>query len=115
VGYVPEPNYHVYFGVHYLTHSIPPLPGFALQWGGEVFFPWREMKLSPFLALDTKWNHESPVALSVSAQVGIALNNPPEAYRSFRFFYSYYSGEDPRGQFYLSIYTAHMLGIEMQI
>lgn len=115
VGYVPSPSYQVYVGTHYLTHTIPLLPGWELQSGGSLFYPWAHTKLTPFVGLDLHWNQESDVTLSVSAQLGVALNNPPDAYHSFRFFYSYYSGADPRGQFYNRPLTMNSLGVEMQI
>ena len=114
-AFAPSQNYEVYAGVQYLTHSIPVLPPWALEAGGSLFVPWPHTKLTPFTALDLHANNESAATVSVSAQLGIALNNPPEAYHSFRFFYWYYSGQDPRGQFYMRTYTSNSLGIEMQI
>lgn len=72
-------------------------------------------RLTPFVAMDIKWRQESSQNPSLSAQFGLALNNPPEAYRSFRLFYNFYTGADSRGQFYSLRYTSHALGIEMQI
>ena len=52
---------------------------------------------------------------SINYHLGIALNKPDEPYHSFRFFYNYFSGADPRGQFLNRPITAHSLGVEMQI
>lgn len=106
---------NVYAGLHFLAHTIPELPPVGFQLGGIYFWDLGSRKLTPFSAADFKWRGESDRNPSISVQLGIALNNPIEAYRSFRFYYHYYTGADPRGQFYTRTYTAHSLGIEMQI
>jgi hypothetical protein len=115
VGYAPTGHTQLYGGIHYIAHTIPEVGRLALQAGGSWFVPWGSNKLVPFAATDLKWKQESAVNPSWSFQIGLAVNNPPQAYRSFRFFYSYFTGSDPRGQFLNSSYTAHSLGIEMQI
>jgi hypothetical protein len=115
VAYAPTGHTQVYAGVHYLAHTVPVLPRLGAQLGGSWFVPWGLNKLVPFIATDFKWKAESIVNPSWNLQIGLAVNNPPQAYRSFRFFYAYYTGADPRGQFLFRVYTAHSLGIEMQI
>lgn len=114
-AWVPFEELQLYGGAHYLTNSIPILDPWGLQWGGSYFLSLGDTKIIPFCAADFKWKQGSAANPSFNLQFGAALNNPPEAYRSFRFFYSYYTGVDPRGQFYDRIYTAHSIGIEMQI
>jgi hypothetical protein len=115
MAYAPSGNAQVYAGLHYLAHTIPVLPRLGMQVGASWFVPWGLNKLVPFVATDLKWKAESLVNPSWSFQMGLAVNNPPQAFRSFRFFYAYYTGADPRGQFLFRHYTAHSLGIEMQI
>ncbi len=115
VAYAPSGHMQVYGGIHYLAHTIPVLPRFGAQLGGSWFIPWGLNKLVPFVATDLQWKAEAPTNPSFNFQLGLAINNPPQAYRSFRFFYAYFTGADPRGQFLFRVYTAHSLGIEMQI
>jgi len=114
-GWLPIPELHLYGGIHFLTNSIPELPRFAFQCGGSYFLNPGGYRMVPFVAFDLKWRRETSNDPSFQAQMGVAINDPPEAYRSFRVFYSYYTGADPRGQFYFRSYTSHSLGIEMQI
>jgi len=115
VAYLFAENMEVYGGLHLLMHSIPTLPPLTYQAGGSAFFPIRSAKISPFAGIDLQWGPAMPYSPSFNLQLGVALNNPPEAYRSFRFFYDYFTGTDPRGQFYNRAYTSHSFGIEMQI
>lgn len=114
-GYGPSDTVQIYFGPTYLVHTIPLLPRWGIQTGGSVFLPWQLDKVVPFVGLDLKWQEESPVNPSAAVELGFALNNPPEAYRSLRFFYTYLTGADPRGQYFNQPYTAHSVGVEMQI
>ncbi len=115
-GYSPTNGLHVYGGISNLIHSQPALPVWGLQAGGHLFFPWHLGRLTPFTAADIQWRDEAEVAKwSVNFHLGIALNDPAEPYHSFRFFYNYYSGADPRGQFLNRPFTAHSLAVEMQI
>jgi len=115
VGFAPSYDFHAYLGVYRLLASFPSVPSWALQWGGSYFLSSTTKSLVPFIATDFKWKEESSYNPSLSLQVGLALNNPPQAYRSFRFYYAYFTGADPRGQFYSRSYTSHSFGIEMQI
>ncbi len=115
VAYAPNFDLQIYGGVFYVVNTTPKVPPWALQFGGEYFLSLGTTKIVPFIATDLKWKQESNFNPSWNMELGFALNNPPEAYRSFRFFYSYYTGADPRGQFYNLSYTAHAVGIEMQI
>lgn len=114
-GYLINESWHAYAGFQYLVNTVPKVHPWAVQWGTTYFFPVGVAKFSPFVGLDFKWKEESRYNPSFSGQLGLALNNPPEAYRSFRFFYAYYTGSNPRGQLYDREYTAHSFGIEMQI
>lgn len=114
-AYAPTADFQAYWGAHWLAHSVPRLPSLGLQGGAAWFLNFAMKPVIPFVAVDLQWRQESAVNPSLSAQLGIALNNPPEAFRSFRFFYAYYTGVDPRGQFYDRVITSHSLGIEMQI
>lgn len=105
----------LYLGPSYLVNSSPELPGWSFQTGGYVFVPWVMPTLNPFVGTDLKWKQETPINPSWSIQVGVALNNPPVAYRSFRIYYLYYTGANPRGQYYQQPITSHSVGIEMQI
>lgn len=115
LGYVPFANAFLYGGISSLVNSVPPLPAMGVQWGAQVFLPISSFFAVPFAAADFKWKRESPKNPSMNFQIGIGLNDPPEAYRSFRIFYSYFSGSDPRGQYYFNDFQSHALGIEMQI
>ncbi len=114
-GWLVMPTLHFYGGFHYLLNSIPELPRLGFQVGCNYFLDPGDYRMVPFLGTDLKWRRNSESDPSFNLQLGIAINNPPEAYRSFRFFYAYYTGSDPRGQFFFRSYTAHSLGIEMQI
>lgn len=114
-AYLLQPEWQVYSGIQFLVNTVPKVHPWSLQWGTTYFLPIGFTKISPFVGADFKWKEESKYNPSFHIQLGIALNNPPEAYRSFRFFYSYYTGADPRGQYYDRAYTAHSFGIEMQI
>ena len=114
-SYLFSSETQVYGGVHYLANAVPKVLGWALQGGATAFLPFGTTKVVPFGGLDMKWKQESQFNPSLNIKLGIALNNPPEAYRSFRFFYSYYTGADPRGQYYDHVSTSHSLGVEMQI
>jgi len=115
VGYLAATDLHLYTGVLMLMNSVPPVHPWGWQGGGTYFIPWGPQWLKPFVGIDVKWRGESSVNPSLNAQIGFALNNPPSAYRSFRVFYSYFTGSDPRGQFLNRSHTAHAFGIEMQI
>jgi hypothetical protein len=113
-GYVPFDELQIYSGVHYLINTVPKVNPWAIQIGGNYFIPFNQ-SLVPFVGFDLKWREESRFNPSFHALFGLALNNPPQAYKSFRFYYSYYNGADPRGQFYSQIITTHSVGIDMQI
>ena len=115
VGFVPSNDIQLYSGIHYLVNSTPKVPGLGFQIGGTYFLPIGNSKFAPFTGFDLRHRREAAANPNLTVQFGIALNNPPEAYRSFRFFYSYYTGADPRGQFYDKVLTSHAIGIEMQI
>jgi len=113
-AYVPSADFQVYTGIHYLVNTVPIVDPWTFQLGGNYFFPFSS-KLIPFVGGDLKWREESQANPSFQFMFGLALNNPPKAFESFRFFYSYYTGVDPRGQFYNQPLTAHSVGIDMQI
>lgn len=115
IGFLPRDDLFLYAGASAIVHSIPTVRPWAFQCGGSFFVPWSSGKLAPFSAVDLKWKQESPFNPSFTLQLGIALNNPPESYRSFRFFYAYFTGADPRGQFFERSATSHSIGVEMQI
>ncbi len=114
-GWVPNELLQLYAGIGFHTHAMPEVPSLNYQVGFSFFWKDPFDRLLPFVASDIKWRRESEFDPSWSFQVGLALNDPPEVYRSFRFFYSYYTGADPRGQFYRIPLTVHALGLEMQI
>lgn len=114
-AWAPDPYTQVYGGLHYLAHTIPVVPRLGVQFGANYFLPLSEMRITPYIGTDLRYRGETSPRWSLSTQLGFALNNPPEAYRSFRFFYAYFTGADPRGQFYQQAYTSHSFGIEMQI
>lgn len=114
-GYVVNDEFFVYGGFQFLVNSIPKAHPWAAQWGANYFLPIGNFKVAPFGGVDFKWKEETSYNPNFTVKLGIALNNPPEAYRSFRFFYSYFTGTDPRGQYFDRSFTAHALGVEMQI
>jgi len=114
-GYLLNPDTHFYTGVHYMVNTIPQLPRWAFQVGASSFFRLFQGKLAPFAAFDLKHKGDVSVNPSFNLQLGVAFGNPPEIYKSFRFFYSYFTGTDPRGQYFTKQTTEHSLGIEMQI
>jgi hypothetical protein len=87
----------------------------AFQLGATSFFPISGSKIIPFGGFDLKHKGDVAVNPSLNMQLGIAFGNPSEAYKSFRFFYAYFSGADPRGQYFEQSVTSHSMGIEMQI
>ncbi len=115
IGFTWNESIQLYGGGSAVVNSIPSTQPFGLQMGAVLFSNWGLGKLTPFTAADIKWRQETSYNPSVSLQLGIAVNNPPQVYRSFRFFYAYFTGTDPRGQFYLRSYTSHSIGVEMQI
>ena len=114
-GYLLTPDIHLYSGLHYMVNTIPSLPRWAAQLGGTFFVPLSESKVVPFGAFDLKHKAEVVHNPSFNLQLGVAFGNPPDVYKSFRFFYSFFSGTDPRGQFFTHQITSHSAGIEMQI
>ncbi len=115
VGYLLNSDTHLYSGVHFIVNSTPIVPNWTFQLGATSFFPLRSHKVVPYGGFDLKQKGESSTHTSMNLQLGIAFGNPLDAYRSFKFFYSYYTGADPRGQFFKSKITTHSAGIEMQI
>lgn len=113
-AYVPNEDLQVYGGIHYLVNTVPIVNPWTLQLGGNYFLPL-SYPLVPFLGFDLKWKEEASANPSFQFMFGLALNNPPSAFESFRFYYSYFTGTDPRGQFYNQVTTAHSVGIDMQI
>ncbi|MFM8270238.1 MAG: DUF1207 domain-containing protein [Pseudomonadota bacterium] len=113
-GYVPQEELQVFTGISYLVNTIPSVSPWALQLGGSYFLPLN-FSLVPFAGFDLKWKQEASINPSFQLMLGLALNNPPKFYQSFRFYYSYFTGSDPRGQFYQRGITAHTVGIDMQI
>ena len=112
---VPIEQLQLYAGVSYLVNSHPQVDRWIYQLGLNAFLPAEGQVLVPFLGSDVKWRQDSPHNPALSLQFGVALNNPPESYRSFRFFYQYYTGGDNRGKFFAELITTHAFGIEMQI
>lgn len=114
-GYSPSPFFQAYVGLSRLVNTVPDVGKWGLQWGANIFFPNQIAMLVPFLAADFQYRQDTKFNPALSLQIGMAFNDPPEAWRSFRLFYSFQSGADPRGQFYDRALTLHALGIEMQI
>jgi len=114
LGYVPYQELQIFGGIHYLVNTIPQLRPWTLQLGSSYFIPLN-YSLVPFAGFDLKWKQESPTNPSFQMMLGLALNNPPKSYRSFRFYYAYFTGADARGQFYNQVVTTHTVGIDMQI
>jgi hypothetical protein len=112
-GYSDE-NLHVYVGIHRLGNSIPEVHPLALQVGATYFVPTQTL-VSPFLAADLRWQEETRVNPSFALQLGIAIHESDSYWRSFRLYYSYYTGADVRGQYYLSTQTVHAFGIELPL
>ncbi len=115
MGYLLNQDTHFYSGISYIVNSTPNVSRWAFQLGASSFFKISESKIVPFSAFDLKHKGESAINPSFNMQLGIAFGNPPEVYKSFRFFYSYYTGTDPRGQYFTKQVTEHSVGIEMQI
>jgi hypothetical protein len=113
-AYVPDESAQAYVAFESLVNSTPSLPALGAEWGGSYFLPLGS-RLTPFAALDMKWRQETVYNPSFSLQLGVALNRPPDSYRSFRLYYAYYTGQDPRGQYYMLEYTSHSIVLEMQI
>lgn len=114
-GYLLTPDIHLYSGLHYIVNTIPSVPRWAAQIGGTFFMPISESKIVPFGGFDLKHKGDVSTNPSINVQLGVAFGNPPDVYKSFRFFYSYFTGTDPRGQYFTRQITSHSAGIEMQI
>lgn len=115
LGFRPSDEIHLYSGGSFLINSTPKAAPWGLELGGTAFLPSFSPFFAPFVATDLKWREEGPLQISLAFQLGVALNNPQTAYRSFRLFYSYFNGTDPRGQFLDRTLTSHSFGLEMQI
>lgn len=113
-AYVPNEDIQLYGGIHYLVNTVPIVDPWTLQLGGSYFLPF-SYPLLPFLGVDLKWKEEASANPSFQFMFGLALNNPPKAFESFRLYYSYFTGTDPRGQFFNQATTVHSVGIDMQI
>jgi hypothetical protein len=103
-----------YVGIHRVANTVPAVHPLALQVGGSYFWP-TDSALSPFVAADLRWQEETPINPSFALQIGVALHPPGKYTRSFRVYYSYYTGADIRGQYYLSTQTVHAIGIELPL
>jgi len=114
LGFVPQEELQLYTGIHYLINTVPQVRPWTFQLGGNYFLPL-DVSLVPFIGFDLKWREENNTNPSSQVLLGLALNNPPQAYRSFRLYYAYYTGADPRGQFFNTLITNHSVGIELQI
>lgn len=114
LGFVPQDEVQVYAGLHYLVNTVPKVAPWTFQLGGNFFLPL-DSSLVPFVGTDLKWKQETGHNPSMNILVGLALNNPPQAFSSFRFYYSYFTGSDPRGQFFDQSVSTHSVGIDMQI
>jgi hypothetical protein len=113
VGYVPDNNFQLYAGISEIANAYPSVPKSGLQTGGHYFLPlpfW----LTPYVGWDLQWKEEWQKT-GITVQLGLAINNTTNRYKSFRLFYNYYSGGDTRGQFYGQPMTTHSLGLEMQL
>jgi hypothetical protein len=115
IGFLLNTDTQFYSGLHYLVNTVPKVPRLAFQLGATSFFPISGSKIIPFGGFDLKHKGDVAVNPSLNMQLGIAFGNPSEAYKSFRFFYAYFSGADPRGQYFEQSVTSHSMGIEMQI
>jgi hypothetical protein len=113
-GYVPSENLHVYAGIHKLVNTMPVVPHLAFQTGVTYFVPVGG-SLSPFIAADLRFQGESKANPCFALQLGLALHEPETPRRSFRMYYSYYTGADVRGQFYDQPSTIHSLGLEFPL
>ncbi len=114
-GYLLNPDTHFYSGLHYIVNTTPSVSRWGFQLGATSFFPISESKMVPYGAFDLKQKGDVSINPSFNVQAGLAFGNPPDIYKSFRFFYSYFTGTDPRGQYFTRQTTSHSLGIEMQI
>lgn len=113
-GYLPHEDLHVFGGFQYLVNTVPKVQPWAFQFGTSYFVPLN-YSLVPFAGFDLKWKQESRFNPSFQFMMGLALNNPPKSYQSFRFYYAYFTGADTRGQFYDQNTTTHSVGIDLQI
>lgn len=113
-GYSPSENLHVYLGLHRLVNTTPKVHKHAIQIGANYFLPFGTAT-TPFIASDLRWNEEAPTNPSFALQLGVALHRPDSVRRSFRLFYSYYTGSDVRGQYFLSPRTLHSFGLEIPL
>lgn len=114
-GYAFNRSTHFYAGPSFLVHAIPTTGSIGFQWGGTSFLPLQFSHMTPFFGVDFKWHSETTYNPSMNLQLGIALFNPPDPYRSFSIFYAYFTGTDPRGQFFRRTLTTHSMGLQMHI
>ncbi|MBI3294706.1 MAG: DUF1207 domain-containing protein [Deltaproteobacteria bacterium] len=115
LAYFPTPDIDLYAGVYCLVNSVPVVAPLGFQIGLNYFSPWSAVSLTPFFGADLQWKEQSSVNPTASIELGVAMSNPRERYRSLRIFYAYLTGSDPRGQYFTRVTTTHSLGIEMQI
>ncbi|MBY0370539.1 DUF1207 domain-containing protein [bacterium] len=113
-SYNPCENAQVYVGIHRLVNSVPKMHPLALQVGGNYFWDLG-FSAVPFVAGDLRWQEESTVNPSFALQLGVAISQPGKPRHAFRMYYSYFTGADIRGQFYLDTRTYHGFALEFPL
>jgi hypothetical protein len=113
-AYAPNDMFQVYAGLHKIVHTMPTVGTWAFQFGSQYFLPFSGT-LTPFVAADLRWQEETAVNPSFSLQLGFALHEKENFRRTFRLYYSYFTGSDVRGQYYLQTRTTHSFGIEFPL
>jgi hypothetical protein len=113
-GYSPDENLHAYVGIYKVVHTMPTVPEWSFQAGVNYFFPLPG-QTTPFVATDLRFQGEGYANPCFALQLGFALHDKESVRRSFRVYYSYYTGADVRGQYYSQSSTQHSINLEFPL
>jgi hypothetical protein len=113
-GYSPNENLHAYVGLYKIVHTMPTVSEWSVQLGTSYFFPLPG-QTTPFIAADLRVQNEAAANPCFTLQLGFAMHSKESVRRSFRAYYSYYTGADMRGQYYLQTSTQHSINLEFPL
>lgn len=110
------PQFIPYAGIHYIFHQNYGHEKFLnVQWGGEYFFPLLQKlsffkQIDAFIAADFQSKEEFRFFINQSYIAGFRFLGESE--EPFRFGFHYYTGYDPRGEFFNSQTTIWGMGFQ---
>ncbi len=112
-------TFQVYGGGTVLLHSEPVLRPFIGQVGALWTLNYPNHVLGPYAAMDIQWKSYLSLNPSLSLQVGLSLGSnqarPYPGFHTVRIYGWYFSGADPRGQFYNSPFSGAGIGSDLPL